>query len=110
MGDAVVFNDGAVTVGATVKSFAVAVGGDVIAEQAGEDNAVAELAGGAKQNDLFANVGRVPLAVSTGPRGDPRKPSSGQWAGFYSYACGLHLDFDDGTEADEVFDQASEGG
>ena len=108
--DAVVFDDGAVAVGVAVQAFAVAVGGDVIAKQAGENDTVAELAGRAEQDDLFVHGRRGPLAVGTCSRGNPGEPAGGQRAGFHSHAWGLHLGFGDGAEADEVFDQAGEGG
>ena len=38
------------------------------------------------------------------------QPSGGEGSGFDLHARGLHLDGSDGTEADEVFDQAGEGG
>lgn len=66
-----VADDGAVAVGAAVQAFSVAVGGDLVAEQTGQDDAVAELAGRAEQDDLLVDGGRVPLTVGTGPGGDP---------------------------------------
>lgn len=108
--DAVVFNHRAVAVGEAVQAFAVAVGGDLVAEQAGQDNAVAELARGAEQQNLFVDRRWVPLSVGAGPQGNPRQPGGGQRSGFDLHTRGLHLDGCDSAEADEVFDQAGEGG
>lgn len=108
--DAVVLDDGAVAVGRSVQAFAVAVGRDVVTEQAGQDHAVAELAGWAEKDDLLAFGGWVPFAVGAGARGDPWEPAGGERSGFDLHARGLHLDGSDGAEADEVFDQTGEGG
>lgn len=66
VGDAVVLNHRAVAVGDAVQTFAVAVGGDVVAEQASQDYPVGELAGGAEEQDLFVFCRRVPLPVGAG--------------------------------------------
>lgn len=108
--DAVVLDDGAVAVGRSVQAFTVAVGRHVVTEQAGQDHAVAELAGWAEQNDLLAFGGWVPFPVGAGSGGDPWEPTGGEGSGFDLHARGLHLDGSDGAEADEVFDQAGEGG
>jgi hypothetical protein len=108
--DAVVLDDCAVAVGRSVKAFAVAVGRDVVAEQAGQDLAVAELAGWVEEDDLLSFGGRVPFPVDACSGGGPWEPAGGEVFGVYLHARGLHLDGSDGTEADEVFDQAGEGG
>jgi len=58
--NAVVLDHGAIMVGAAVQAWAVAVGGNGIAEQASEDHAVGHLAAGGKQQHLFVFGGRVP--------------------------------------------------
>jgi len=110
VGDAVVLDDGAVAVGAAVQAYPVAVGRDVVAEQACQDDAVAKLAGWAEEDDLLALGGRVPFPVGAGPGGNPWEPAGGERSGFDLHARGLHLDGSDCAEADEVFDQAVEGG
>lgn len=59
---------------------------------------------------MFALGGRVPLAVGAGSSGDPWKPAGGERSGYDLHTRGLHLDGSDGAEADEVFEQAGEGG
>lgn len=110
MGDAVVLDHCAVAVGAAVQAGAVTVGRRAVAEQTGQGHAVAELARGADQQDLLAGGGRVPFLVGSGAQGQPRQPGGGQFTGFYTHARGLHLDFGDNAEADEVFEHAGEGG
>jgi len=110
VGDAVVLDDRSVAVSAAVQAFAIAVGRDVVTEQASQDHAVAELAGWAEKDDLLAFGGRIPFAVGAGSGGDPWEPAGGERSGFDLHARGLHLDGSDGAEADEVFDQAGEGG
>lgn len=110
MSDAVILDHRAVGIGASVQARAVAVGGDMVAGQAGDDDAVGELARGAEQDHLFVNGGRVPFAVGAGPQGEPRQPGGGECTGFYLHARGLHLHGGDDAEADEVFEHAGEGG
>lgn len=110
VGDAVVLDHRAIGVGATVQAGAVAVGGDVIAGYAGEDDAIGELTGWAEQDDLLVDGGRVPLTVGPCTQGQPWQPGGGQFAGLYLRARGLHLNFGDDAEADEVFEHAGEGG
>lgn len=110
MGDAVVLDHRAVGVCATVQAGAVAVGRDVVARQAGYDDAVGELAGWAEQDHLFIDGGRIPLLVSTGAQGEPRQPGGSEGSGFYLHARGVHLHGGDDAEADEVFEHAGEGG
>lgn len=88
MGNAVVLDHRTVTVGATVQVRAVAVGRDLIAEQAGNNNAVGELAGRAKQDHLFVDGGRGPLLIGSGAQGEPWQPGGGQFSGFYLHARG----------------------
>ncbi len=82
----------------------------MVAEQAGQDDAVGELAGGVKQDDLLTLCGWIPFPVGAGSWGDPRQPAGGEGSGFDLHAGRLHLDRGDDAEADEVFDQAGEGG
>ena len=110
VGNAVVFDHRAVRVGATVQTGAVTVGRDVAAEHACHDDAVGELARWAEQDHLFADSGRVPFAVRPSTQCEPGKPSSTQLSGCYLHARGLHLHGGDDAEADEVFEQAGEGG
>ena len=59
---------------------------------------------------MFVNGGRVPVRISSCAQGDPGKPAGQQLAGFDTHTGWLHLYFGNGTEADEVFDHAGEGG
>lgn len=108
--DAVVLNHGAVRVGATVQAGAVAIGRDVVAEHAGHDNAVSELARLAEQDHLFADSGQVPVVVGSGAQCEPGKPGRSQFSGGYLHAWGPHLHGGDDAEADEVFEVAGDGG
>ncbi len=110
LGDAVVLDDGTVAVGAAVQAFAVAVGRDQIREQACQRHALGEVAGWAQQHHLLADGGRVPLAVGSGAQVQPGAPGGGDVAAFHLDARRLHLDRFDGTEADDVFEQAGEVG
>ena len=110
MGDAVVLDHRAVGIGTTVQAAAITVGRYVVAEYASQDDAVGELAGGAEQDHLFVDGGRVPIPVGTGAQCEPWQPGGGQFSGFYLHARGLHLHGGDDAEADEVFEQAGEGG
>lgn len=107
---AVVFDHRAVGVGTTVEAWAVAVGRDEVTEYASHGDPVGELARRAKQDHLFTDSGRVPFAVSSGAQCEPGKPGSGQLSGCYLHARGLHLHGGNDAEADEVFEQAGEGG
>lgn len=82
----------------------------MVAGESGDDDAIGELAGWADQDHLFVNGGRVPHTVSTGAQRQPRQPGGGQFSGFHLHARGHHLNVDDDAEADEVFEQAGEGG
>ena len=68
------------------------------------------MAGWAEEDDLLAFGGRIPFAVGAGSCGDPWEPAGGEQSGFNLDTRGPHLDGCDGSEADEVFDQAGEGG
>ena len=72
VGDAVVLDHGAIAVGAPVQTSTVAVCLKVVAEKTGQDDTIAELAGGAEQKDLLVDGGRVPLSVGAGPWSYPR--------------------------------------
>ena len=72
MGNTVVLNYCAVGVGATVQAGAIAVGGNMVTEQAGYDDAVGKLAGGAEQDHLLTFGGRIPFLVSPSAQGEPR--------------------------------------
>lgn len=110
VGDAVVLNHGAVAITTTVQACTVTVRGDVVAEHACQRDAVGELAGWAEQHHLLVDGRRVPFLVGTGAQGDPRQPAGGEGSGFDLHARGPHLYRGDNAEADEVFEQAGEGG
>ena len=110
VGHAVVLNHRAVAVGAAVQTFTVTVGQVRGAVDAGEGDAVGELAGWAEQDYLFVDGGRIPVRVGPGAQGDPRQPGGQQVAGFDTHTRRFHLGFGYGAEADEVFDHAGEGG
>ncbi|MNN75222.1 hypothetical protein D3C81_1915100 [compost metagenome] len=82
----------------------------LVAENPGEGHAIGELPRRAEQNDLLVFGGWVPVLVQAGTQGDPWQPAGEQIAGFHAHARWLHLDFGNGAEADEVFQQAGEGG
>lgn len=70
-GGSVVLDHGAVGVCAAMQTRAFAVGGDMVSEQAGQYDAVGELAVGAEQDHLFVDAGRVPLTVRASAQGEP---------------------------------------
>ena len=69
---AVVLDHRAVAVGAAVQALTVAIGRVRSAVDAGEGDAVGELARGAEQNHLFIDSRRVPLLIRSGAQGEPR--------------------------------------
>lgn len=71
VGHAVVLDHSAVAVTAAVQAFALAVGRVRGAVDAGEGDAVGELARGAEQDDLLIDGGWVPVRIGPGAQGDP---------------------------------------
>ena len=71
VGHAVVLDHRAVAVSAAVQAFALAVGRVRGAVDAGEGDAVGELARGAEQDYLLIDCGWVPVRIGPGAQGDP---------------------------------------
>ena len=71
VGHAVVLDHRAVAVSAAVQTFALAIGRVRGAVDAGEGDAVSELARGTEQDYLFVYGGRVPVHIGSGAQGDP---------------------------------------
>ncbi|MNZ90755.1 hypothetical protein D3C78_1097260 [compost metagenome] len=107
---AVVLDHGAVGVGATVQAGAITVRRNLVAEQADHCHAVGGLPGWAEQQRLLPNGWRVPLAVGAGAQSQPGQPAGEQVTGLHAHTGFRQIDLGDGAEADQVFDEAGEGG
>ena len=95
---------------------AIAVGRNEGAEQAADGDALGSLAAGAQDQDLLAHGGRILVAGGSGAQGGPGQPA-GQQLTFLNPNAGRTLvwetamvDLGSGAEADQVLDEAGEGG